>query len=410
MWSKPLFSALIIYGLLGLQASATPVAAPAPPAISPKAAGSDLNVPGGSPNVKPEVKALAQKLEPGQWKVPNNHKELSALSEDQMKKFGISSSVGKRDDLARLEPKSELDIWFASTSQQNNKRAADAEGQPNQYLAQMKLNPSAEDSKAHPIIRYEDFKDHLSGRPVIEKYSIKLKFSDRNPNAIKKAQEVWKLDKNDKKDYFYFVIDAPAPEQPDVMRVSLFQVQEATIDGAEAILESYPMAWDVLGEIDTKIYGLKPKAKSLRALEKRFDFNPVIEIPVGTKGNHSFELQVYPISPFKEGDEAGKPAPGRKGIKGAVDKIKGLGIEPKISVGCKECYTEGHLELAAHFKTSWWHVQEASVTLAAKGIKGVLDIQATAEFEKGWDKTAKITKQDWRATLAHAPLTPLTIF
>ncbi|KAK6500070.1 hypothetical protein TWF481_010428 [Arthrobotrys musiformis] len=330
-------------------------------------------------------------LQPGEWNVPEGYHELTLILEEE-----TQPHLRKRaDDPSRLKLQEEVELIFRPQKPNANKKRAtpDIDGmtdeQFNNYLASIKAKPYswAEDVKAHPIIKYDDFKSWVKGDIDLSKLgtnSIKLEFTSDFAGGL--VMEEWKLDPKDKKDYFFLIVDAPAVENPDIIRATPIQIQSVAVDGAVVTLEAYPMAWDVVGDLDINIYSDKPKAST--GLAKRLDLQP------GFSVDASFNREKKEIPLFKFPPFGFNPRPDA-GIPGTDIKVAG-----SVELTCAECHMEGKVEFGARFRTSWWWVKEASVHFAARDLKSVTDIQAKVEIEDS---------KEWKKELTGIPLAPFAI-
>ncbi|EPS37528.1 hypothetical protein H072_8815 [Dactylellina haptotyla CBS 200.50] len=252
-----------------------------------------------------------------------------------------------------------------------------------EYLAKIAVTPYAEDTKSHPIMRFDTIKAFVKGQPIMDvgkSGTITLKFLEKK--HVEYAEKQWKLEKNDPKDYFYFVTEERVPNKPGLVRAVLHQIQKVTMnaDGLTAVMEAYLMAWDVLGELDIGIYTINPgqnQPRNQNGLSKRSDWNPKwpISVNFNKDGTTLFEKKLGSSTAIAEGS---------------------------FKIVCKECHATGTIELAARFRTSWWMIREASLTMATKSLKAVVDIQAQVVLKK--------EPEPFRKQIASFPISPLTIF
>ncbi|KAF3923704.1 hypothetical protein ABW20_dc0103294 [Dactylellina cionopaga] len=374
MLSQTLLSVLLVYGLVGLQASARPTVPPHP---------------------KPKDYKY---LQPGQWHIPEGYEEMTFMSEEETHPPHMRK---RADELSRLDTLPEVTLVFRNQPKSGRqKRAAptindlqikveDLESMTNEqfkeYLASITAKPFSEDQKEHPIISFDTFKSHINGEPdmsMISKYVMKLNFQSQT--AVDYAKTKWALDPKDPKDYFYLVVDAQSVDDPSIKRATPFQIQKVTMDNLVATLEAYPMSWDVLGKLDISVYKdtASPKSKK-RSLSKRVDLNPGFSIDVGFNKEKKEDIPLFKWPPFD------------------LNLDPEAKIEQKYEITCHECHLSGSLELAARFRTTWWWVEEASISAAAKDIDAVVDIRASVELKK---------KKEWKKRLGHFPVTPFTVF
>ncbi|RVD83635.1 uncharacterized protein DFL_005415 [Arthrobotrys flagrans] len=366
MLLKALVSAFLVSSLLG-RASAAPI-------IPPK---------------KPDN---YRALEPGEWNIPEGYRELTLMLEEE-----AHPHLRKRaDDPSRLKLQEEIELIFRPQKPNPNQKRdkPDIEGMTDaeftDYLASIKAKPYswAEDVKAHPIIKYDDFKTWVKGEIDLSKLgnnSIKLEFLSDSAGGI--VMEEWKLNPQDKKDYFFLIVDAPSVENPDIIRATPIQIQSVAVDGTVVTLEAYPMAWDVVGELDINIYSDKPKAST--GLAKRLDFKPGFALDVHFNDRQKAEIPLFKFPPL-----GFNPWPDAKIPKTDI-KVAG-----NVELTCVECHTAGRVEFGARFRTSWWWVKEASVHFSAKDLKSVTDIQAKVEIEGS---------KEWKKELTSIPLSPFAI-
>ncbi|KAK6527585.1 hypothetical protein TWF694_004569 [Orbilia ellipsospora] len=387
MFSKLLLSALLA-SVMGLQASASPAA-------------------------PPPRRSEGRALRPGEWHIPEGHQEMSKLPIEQIYPPHLRKRAG---DHKKLDLKHDTTMVFKMGKKSHKAKRADTSGDPKKakpvkkpafenFYASVKAEPYALDRTKHRIIQFDEFKDLIKGKkPDLSKlsdYKVTLEFTDLAAKTY--AENAWKVAHTDAKDFFYLIVDIM---EGDIARALPLQIQsvETKEKSTVATLEAYPMAWDVIGDLDIKVYTDKGKKAQPQSINKRLDFNPQTSIPLGW--NEDLETKHLWWNP----------------LHGVIAKAD---VENQWKIDCVGCHTTGHLDLEAHFRTSWWWITEASIS-ADLNFHAAIDIQAWVKLESklaedkmdsetfnirdmvGLPDRSKPLEFEW--PLIVAPITPLTIF
>ncbi|KAK6530058.1 hypothetical protein TWF694_003432 [Orbilia ellipsospora] len=295
-----------------------------------------------------------------EWKVPQGYQEMTAVPEEEL----LPPHMRKRaDDIFRLSPQKELDMVF---------RGAQSGGSTS-LVAKVKAQPHSD----HPIVDLQHFKTLLQSHSIFKTPNI-IDLTFKSKDQVEYAMKAWDWVNKKDADYFFMVVQVPAPENPKILRTKLHNVTKVEVNGLDTKLTAIELPWEAIGELDISVGSVQVKQqKHTRDLAKRFQLDPTFPIDV-SYGQPGAEIVMH----------------------GSTFGADVLDVG-KASVKCVNCYAAGQVELAARFRTEFTKIKEASISVKTKNLGAVMDIEAVLELAKA---------KEIRHEIISFPIGPITVW
>ncbi|KAF3909904.1 hypothetical protein ABW21_db0209532 [Orbilia brochopaga] len=334
MVSSTFLSLALSYGLLGLQALATPLVDL--DSIAPlKAIREDDLLAGNLPVSKLRSRSVAESMK--------NAIKLLPIDEEDL----MPSHLRKRDDdLSRLDLKKEVRLIYGGVVSEKQV-----------YMANMTLyQPDAN----HPLIMMEKF-DKLVRKISCQEGQIILGFND--DAAMKYAINAWDWINEKEKDYFFLIANHNGCSQD--MQRSPYRVDEVHYDEKSftTTLSTKAIAWEsVATDFDISLSSANmPRGRRVR---KRTQTADVTKRGFWDLINFKLGKSVY--WDLSVGDVDG----GRRAIfKDPMHEFSNL------EVHCVGCYLSGGIEIAGFIKVVKGSVQQLYIGAKPKNLHGKLEIE-----------------------------------
>ncbi|KAK6332907.1 hypothetical protein TWF696_002926 [Orbilia brochopaga] len=333
MVSSTLLSIALSYGLLGLQAFATPVVNLEQ--IAPlKAIREDDLLSGTVPVSKLQSRSIAESMK--------NAIELLPIDEESL----LPAHLRKRnDDLSRLDLKKEVRLIYGGVV--SDKQI---------YMANMTLY---QPDPSHPLIMMEKF-DNLVRDISCKEGQIVLGFND--DAAMKYAINAWDWVNEKDKDYFFLIANHKGCSTD--MQRSPYRVDEVHYDDKAftTTLMTKAISWESIAtDFDLSLSSANmPRRNRKRVQTKDISKRGLWE----TIGNFAFGKSVY--WDLTVGDIDG----GRRKI--FADPLHEFS---NLEVHCVGCYLSGGIEIAGYIKVVKGSVKQLYVAAKPKNLHGKLEIE-----------------------------------
>ncbi|KAF3928691.1 hypothetical protein AA313_de0201823 [Arthrobotrys entomopaga] len=285
---------------------------------------------------------------------------MTLVSEEEL----LPPHMRKRaDDIIRLSPQKELDMVF---------RSAQTTGSTS-LVAKVKAQPHND----HPIVDLQHFKSLLQSHSIFKTPNIiDLKFKSKD--QVEYAMKAWDWVNKRDADYFFMVLQVPAPKNQKILRTKLHNVTKVEVNGLDTRLTAIELPWEALGELDISVGSVQVKQqKHTRDLAKRFVLDPTFPIDV-SYGQPGEEIVMHESTVGADILDVGS-----------------------ASVKCVNCYATGQVELAARFRTEFTKIKEASLSVKTKGLAAVMDVEAVLELAKA---------KEMRHEIISFPIGPISVW
>ncbi|EWC44159.1 hypothetical protein DRE_06984 [Drechslerella stenobrocha 248] len=334
MVSSSFISYAVSFGLLGLQAFASPLVDPKQ--ITPlKPISEDDLLAGSIPVSELQKRSIAESMK--------NALEMLPIEEDEL----LPSHLRKRStDLSRLDLKQDVKMIYAAISSESQI-----------YMANMTLHQPDAD---HPLILMERF-DGLLQDVACGSSDIKLTFNGLD--AMDYAIKAWDWVNEDEEDHFFLITKHEGCSR-DSQRTP-FKIDKVKYDrkSFSAVLTTTEIAWEQLASdfdislgsanMPNRLHGREIKSSDIT----KTGFFDSISTFGGDKTVY-WDLTI--------GDVNG----GRTSILSDV-----FHQWKRVEVSCVNCYLSGGLEITGYIKVEQWNLKKLMLGAKPKNLKGRLELE-----------------------------------